>query len=92
LEEVLARLERECAAAGKSEQFLNLRDHLMAGRAAPHADLGAQLKMTPGAIKVAIHRLRRRFRELVKAEIAHTVHDPSDQERELRDLISALGR
>jgi DNA-directed RNA polymerase specialized sigma24 family protein len=90
LEEVLARLERESTAAGKADQFLHLKDHLMAGRAAPHADLAAHLKMTPGAIKVAIHRLRKRYRALLREEIAQTVSTPAEIDTELRYLFSVI--
>ncbi|MBV9125323.1 MAG: sigma-70 family RNA polymerase sigma factor, partial [Planctomycetes bacterium] len=50
-----------------------------------------ELAMTEGAVKVAVHRLRRRFRELVREEIAHTVAEPEDVDDELRQLFAALG-
>ena len=48
--------------------------------------------MTEGAVKVAVHRLRRRYRELLRAEIAETVADPSDIDDEMRYLVAALRR
>ena len=54
------------------------------------ADVSCDLGMTEGAVRVAIHRLRRRFRELVKAEIARTVNDPAEVAEEMRHLIEAL--
>jgi RNA polymerase sigma-70 factor (ECF subfamily) len=47
--------------------------------------------MTEGAVKVAVHRLRRRYRELLHAEIGRTVHDPDHIEAEIRELFAALG-
>ena len=53
-------------------------------------DAARELGMNEGAVRVAIHRLRRRFRELVKAEIEQTVNDPGDVAEEMRHLIEAL--
>ena len=54
------------------------------------ADVVAQLGMSEGAAKVAIHRLRRRFREIVRTEIAQTLYFPSEVDDEMRHLIAAL--
>jgi hypothetical protein len=54
------------------------------------AHVARELGMTEGALRVAIHRIRRRFRELVKAEIAQTVDSPAEIEQELNHLISVL--
>ncbi|MEO7298032.1 MAG: sigma factor-like helix-turn-helix DNA-binding protein, partial [Verrucomicrobiota bacterium] len=54
------------------------------------ADVARQLGVNEGAIKVAIHRLRRRFRELVKTEISQTLNDPSQVAEELACLVAAL--
>ena len=56
----------------------------------PQADAARELGMNEGAVRVAIHRLRRRFRELVKAEIAQTVTEAGDVAEETRYLIEAL--
>ena len=58
---------------------------------ARHAQLGQALGMSPGAVKVAVHRLRRRYRELLREEIAHTLDEPAQVEEEIRDLFAALG-
>ena len=50
-----------------------------------------ELGMTEGAVKVAVHRLRRRYRELLKEEIAQTVADPAEIDEELRELFAAVG-
>ena len=55
------------------------------------ADAACQLGLSDGAMRVRIHRLRRRFRELVKAEIAQTVQDPAEVPDELRHLIAVWG-
>ncbi|MEO8351607.1 MAG: sigma-70 family RNA polymerase sigma factor [Chthoniobacteraceae bacterium] len=92
---VLARamdvLREECRAEGKAESFEQLRPWLigesMHGEQWPVAEL---LGMSAGALKVAVHRLRRRYRGLVKAEIARTLHDDGAVEDEMRALLMAL--
>jgi RNA polymerase sigma-70 factor (ECF subfamily) len=90
LEEVLGRLERECADAGKADQFRALKDHMMADSAAPQAELARRLNMTPAAVKVAIHRLRKRYRALLREEIAQTVSAPDEVDAELRHLLTVI--
>lgn len=92
LDRALHQLQTELTLADKAAQYEMLKPWLTGNVEESQAAVAQSFGMNENAIKVAIHRLRRRFRELVKAEIAHTVHDPSDQERELRDLIAALGR
>ena len=91
LERAIARLQAEFDRAGKATQFERLKDFLGAGpNTAPYAQLAAALGMTEGAVKVAVHRLRRRCRELLRAEIAETVAGPGEVEEELRHLFEAL--
>ena len=90
LEEVLARLERECADAGKADQFGVLKDHMMAQSDAPQSELARRLNTTPAAVKVAIHRLRKRYRALLREEIAQTVSNPSEVDTELRHLLAVI--
>jgi RNA polymerase sigma-70 factor (ECF subfamily) len=91
LDVVLGKLRREYTDAGRDELFLGLKDTLAGGRAEiPYRDLGAQLSLSEGAVKVAAHRLRRRYRELLREEIANTVAGPAEEEEELRHLFSAL--
>ena len=59
---------------------------------APYAALAREMKTSEGALKVAIHRLRKRYRELFRLEIADTVADPEEVESELRYLAAALSR
>ena len=84
-------LADEFAAAGKPEQFETLKPWLLGDIGTlSQADAAKQLGMTEGAAKVAIHRLRRRFRALVKAEIARTVGDAAQVQEELRYLVEVL--
>ena len=91
LERVLARLQEELGADGKSALFEGLKPFLTGGRpAASYAEAAVELKMTEGAIKVAVHRLRRRYRQLLKEEIAHTVASPEEIDDEIRYLLACL--
>jgi RNA polymerase sigma-70 factor (ECF subfamily) len=90
LEQVLTRLEAEHAAAGKTPLFEALKPSLTGAAEATQAELGARLGVSPGAVKVAIHRLRRRYRQLLREEIGHTVADPAEIDDEIRYLLSCL--
>jgi DNA-directed RNA polymerase specialized sigma24 family protein len=85
----VSALEAEHAGA-RAEQFTSLRPWLMGEAAASHAETGARLGMSEGAVKVAVHRLRQRFREMLRAEIAQTLSDPAELDDELRYLCAAL--
>ncbi len=85
----LRALAAEHAAAGKAEQFERLKPWLV-GAAAAQADIAAQLGWSEGALKVAVHRMRKRFRELVRLEVAQTVPASADIDAELRYLIEVL--
>jgi DNA-directed RNA polymerase specialized sigma24 family protein len=91
LDQVVGRLREEFARAGKPALFDRLKFSLT-GEAAPmpYRDLAAQLALSEGALKVAIHRLRRRYRELLREEIGHTVADPAEIEDEIRHLFDAV--
>lgn len=82
----LAALEAE--HAGKVEHFATLRPWLDGGGELSQAEAARALGMTENAVKVAIHRLRVRFRELIRTEIAATVNDPREVADELRHLIA----
>ena len=58
----------------------------------PYRQIAAELGMTEGVVKVAVHRLRRRCRELLRAEIDQTVDGPEAVDDELRDLFKAVAR
>jgi RNA polymerase sigma-70 factor (ECF subfamily) len=87
----MARLEAEMRDDGKADQFDVLKPWLTAdGDATPQSSATEKLGMSVEAVKVAIHRLRKRFRESVKAEIAQTVSEAGDVREELDALMCAL--
>lgn len=89
----LNTLAGEFAAADKAGQFEALKPWLQGEvDSLSQADAARRLGLTEGAVKVAVHRLRRRFRELVKAEIAHTVGQPDQVQEELRYLVEVLAQ
>ena len=91
LNQVFARLRGEFAARGKGLLFERLRVFLLGEKSAgPYADVAEEFGMTEGAIKVAAHRLRQRFREVLREEIARTVDDSEQVEDEIRELFAAL--
>jgi RNA polymerase sigma-70 factor (ECF subfamily) len=91
LDQVLNRLRDEYARAEKAALYERLKGCLtVESRAAPYAELATQLNMSEGAIKVAVHRLRHRYREVLREEIAQTVSTPTEVEEELRHLFAAL--
>jgi RNA polymerase sigma-70 factor (ECF subfamily) len=91
LDRVLGHLGQECAAAGRSAQFEELKASLWGeSRNDTQAQISARLGMSVGALKVATHRMRARFRELLRAEIAHTVASPVELDDELRHLVAVM--
>ncbi|HUF63843.1 MAG TPA: RNA polymerase sigma factor [Verrucomicrobiales bacterium] len=91
LEQVMARLESEQASAGRAAMFEELKQFLTSpGRGTPYSELAARFGLSEGALKVAIHRLRKRYRDLLEEEIAHTVSSPEEIQDERRHLLSAL--
>jgi RNA polymerase sigma-70 factor (ECF subfamily) len=93
LGEVTARLEREYAAAGKAGDLRELKPYLAAERGTiPYADIARELHTTEGAARVAVHRLRKRFRQLFREVIAETVSGAERVEEELRHVVAVLSR
>jgi RNA polymerase sigma factor (sigma-70 family) len=91
LERVLARLRDSHAAAGKGELFDRLNGFLTGDSAGlPYADVAQALGMTDGAVRVAVHRLRRAFRDTLIQEIAETVAEPADIAAEIEYLMKAV--
>lgn len=92
LERALAALREDYAARGKTDLFEALRPTLMTEEPAPdRAQLAARLGLSEGALKVASHRLRRRYRETLLAAVADTLSDPNEIQDELQALFAALG-
>ena len=91
LDTVLHRLRTEYERAGKAELFAGLNPSLVGGRESqPYAALASKLCMSEGAVKVAVHRLRKRYRLLLRAEIAQTMAETEDVDDELRHLFAVL--
>ena len=91
LSEVTARLEREYQSEGKPALFTAIKHTLLGVRdAQPYAELAVALDMNESAVKVAVHRLRKRYRELIQAAIADTLFDPQEVEEEMRYLFRVL--
>jgi RNA polymerase sigma-70 factor (ECF subfamily) len=91
LERAFQGLQEEWSARGRGELFAGLKDSLVGGVSDGYRALGERLGLSEGAVKVAAHRLRRAFREALRAEIAETVEGEAELEAELAHLIEALG-
>jgi len=92
IEQVLTALREEFNAADKGRLFEELKGFIWGDKSTSYAEIAGQLNLSEGAVKVTVHRLRHRFRELLRAEVAHTVARPEDIDGELRHLISVAGK
>jgi len=91
LDQVLGQLELEMSLAGKSRQFAVLQPALLGGaERVPYAEIAATLSISEEAARAAAHRLRRRYRELLRNLVFRTVDDPADVDDEISMLFSAL--
>jgi DNA-directed RNA polymerase specialized sigma24 family protein len=91
MDRALALLQKEFGDAGKSDQFETLKSWLMGDTTElSQAEAARRLELSEGAVKVMIHRMRKRFRAVVRAEIAQTLRDPAFVDEELHHLIEAL--
>ena len=89
---VIDRLRDECTTDGKAERFEKLKPFLTAGKGEiPYAHAASEIGIDEGAVRVAVHRLRKRYRELLKDEVAQTLSDPAMVEDELAALLGAFG-
>jgi RNA polymerase sigma-70 factor (ECF subfamily) len=92
LDQVLSRLREELAHAGKADYFDRLKPYLTGDKTGiSYEAFGQRFGMTAGAVKVAVHRLRRRYRELLREEIGRTVIEPAEIDAEIRELFTVLG-
>lgn len=92
LDAVLDKLEQEYREAGKAQLFERLREFLVAGTApGTYAEAAPALGMTGDAVKKAVHRMRNRYQELFREEIAQTVAEPAEVQEEVRHLCDVLG-
>ncbi len=86
----MARLQDEHISKGKTELFAQLQPLLSGDKQSlRYAEVGVSLGMSEGAIKVAVHRLRKRYGQLLRDEIGQTVASPEEIADEIRSLISA---
>jgi RNA polymerase sigma-70 factor (ECF subfamily) len=91
LDRVLERLKTEADAAGKEQAFEVLKEALAGGRdKLPYASLATQLGVSEAAARQAVHRLRKRYREILRDEVSQTVADPAEVEDEIRNLLESL--
>jgi RNA polymerase sigma-70 factor (ECF subfamily) len=91
LAKVIERLQKECEADGKAKQFGQLKIFLTAGKGeTAQAEVAKKLGMDESTTRVAIHRLRKRYRELLRDEIAQTLADAVDMDEEMRALFGAF--
>jgi RNA polymerase sigma-70 factor (ECF subfamily) len=92
VERVMARLQEEYLVSGRARLFEYLRSCLVKDESAlPYAEIATQLSLTEAAVKMAVHRLRSRYREILHTEIADTVSAPEEIEGEIRHLFSSFG-
>ncbi len=91
LEQAMAHLRAEYERAGRAAEFEQLKEHLTAERGAiPYAAIAATLGVGESGARGAVHRLRKRFRDLFRAQIADTVSDPTAVDDEVRHVVAAL--
>jgi RNA polymerase sigma factor (sigma-70 family) len=93
LERVMQELEREYIESGRAKLFETLRGCIAKDEGAPrYAEIAATLNVSEAAVKMALQRLRARYRDLLKAEIGRTVSSPGEIDAELRHLMTAFAR
>ena len=91
LAKVIERLQQECETEGKARLFEQLKIFLTAGKGElSHAEAAQSLDMDETAVRVAVHRLRKRYRQLLRDEIAQTLADAADVDEEMRALFGAF--
>jgi RNA polymerase sigma-70 factor (ECF subfamily) len=93
MERASGRLREEDVAEGKAEMFDQLKE-IQAGvhGESSYAEIGARLGLAEGTVKSALHRLRRRHREILREENAQTVARPEEIDEEIRSLLTVLSR
>jgi len=93
LDQAMARLRAEYEGDGRGQDFDRLKKYLTAERGAiPYAEIAGEIGASEGAARVAVHRLRKRFREVFRATVADTVSNAEDVDAEVRYVIEVLGR
>jgi RNA polymerase sigma-70 factor (ECF subfamily) len=91
LDRVMLNLQREAESAGKAELFAELKPSLTGEQdRASYLQVGERLAVSEGALRVAAHRLRQRYRDLLRQEIAQTLESAGDVDEEIRDLFASV--
>ncbi len=91
LDSAWTRLEKEFVDAGKAELFKRLLSFEGAGAEVPsYAEVAPQLGISESGLRTAVFRMRRRYRELIRDEVAHTVNSPAEVDEELRYLLRII--
>ncbi len=91
LAKVIERLQKECEAEGRAKLFTQLKLFLTAGKGeTAQSEVAKTLGMEEGAVRVAVHRLRKRYRALLRVEIAQTLADQSQVDAEMQVLFGAF--
>jgi RNA polymerase sigma factor (sigma-70 family) len=89
--QTLVALQAECEQSGKFTMFQRLKGVVLGGSdTLSYSELAGELGMTEGAVRVTVHRLRERFNELLRAEVAQTVSTPAEVNEELRYLVTVI--
>jgi RNA polymerase sigma-70 factor (ECF subfamily) len=91
LELALEDLGRQCAEVGKQRQFEKFKPFLSGGTGAAYREAGNELGLAEGAVRVMVHRLRRRYRDLLREHICRTVGSPEQVDEEVQHLFAAIG-
>lgn len=92
LQRIIGILREEYVASGRAELFTQLRGCLIPDDGTlPYSDIAARLHLSEAAVKMAVHRLRGRYREILQEEIAQTVSSAEEVEEEIRCLMSSFG-
>jgi RNA polymerase sigma-70 factor (ECF subfamily) len=91
LHRVMTRLREEFLAAGKKTDFERLAPFLNKDSESAYDEVAREMGVSAGALRASVHRMRRRYRQLLRAEIAETVSRPEEIDDEIRFLVSALG-
>ena len=93
LDQAMARLRAEYESDGRGGDFQRLKTYLTAGRGEiPYDQVAGELGTSEGAARVAVHRLRKRFREVFRAAVADTVSSAEDVDEEMHYVVEVLGR
>jgi len=92
LKQVLLQLRSEYAAKDKEELFTELQQFLTASENKRYAEVCERINMNEGAVKTAVHRLRTRYREVLRMEIVETLADPNEVDDEIRSLFETFRR